>query len=275
MAQLGGSGASIMSDMERGRLLMPGERLRLGREALGLSEADIAARMHLSMSYIRALESDDYKRLPEGAFVRGYIKNYAKLVNLPADELVSLYQQINQENRVEEPAPLPPKGLSQDRRLWWVGGAVGFAVAIWLFWPTSVNLPEMPAPVVTEPEVQYLDGAEADVVELDEADEVLSENDEAVLDMTPATAAEPPVTAAADRLVVSFSELCWLRVRDASGEELYVGQRDAGQTLELAGRGPFRLTLGNAAAVSAISFNDAGVRVPQAAPGQVITVRAP
>lgn len=275
MAQLGGSGASIMSDMERGRLLMPGERLRLGREALGLSEADIAARMHLSMSYIRALESDDYKRLPEGAFVRGYIKNYAKLVNLPADELVSLYQQINQESRVEEPAALPPKGLSQDRRLWWVGGAVGFAVAIWLFWPTSVHSPAVPEPTFSEPDIQYLDDAEADSVEGAETEQALPENDAEALDMAPDAAAESAADPDSDRLVVSFSELCWLRVRDASGEELYVGQRDAGQTLELAGRGPFRLTLGNAAAVSAISFNDAGVRVPQAAPGQVITVRAP
>jgi cytoskeleton protein RodZ len=78
----------------------------------------------------------------------------------------------------------------------------------------------------------------------------------------------------ADQLALSFQEACWLRVRDGNGEELYVGQRDAGQNLQLQGTGPFRITLGNAAAVSAITFNGAAVRVPQAEPGQVVTVRA-
>ncbi|MEE4251033.1 MAG: RodZ domain-containing protein [Alcanivoracaceae bacterium] len=266
-----------MSDTERGRLLLPGERLRSGREALGLSEADIAARMHLSVSYIRALEADDYERLPDAAFVRGYIKNYAKLVNLPADELANLFKQINQESRAEEPAPSPPEPVSRDRRLWWVGGVIGFAVAIWLFWPSSV---ESPQPLVTEPAFidplePTVDDAASGIDEQGVEGEAFSAQTDELSGSESLAAEESLPESLADRLVVRFNELCWLRVRDASGEELYVGQRDAGETLELAGQGPFRLTLGNAAAVSAISFNDAGVRVPQAAPGQVITVRAP
>lgn len=270
-----------MSNTEHGRLLLPGERLRSGREALGLSEADIAARMHLSMSYIRALEADDYKRLPDAAFVRGYIKNYARLVDLPADELVSVFQQLNQESRAEEPAPLPAKSAIHDRRLWWVGGAIGFVVAVWLLWPTSVELPQPRTvePTFIEPQEPLFDDSEADADQLDGADQLppadVETDVEQGTEAQPEAVEESSAAAAADRLEVSFSELCWLRVRDANGEELYVGQRDAGQTLQLSGQGPFRLTLGNAAAVSAISFNDAGVRVPQAAPGQVITVRAP
>ncbi|MDF1629167.1 MAG: DUF4115 domain-containing protein [Alcanivoracaceae bacterium] len=263
-----------MSETEGGRLLLPGERLRSGRQALGFSEADIAARMHLSVSYIRALETDDYKRLPNAAFVRGYIKNYAKLVNLPADELVSLFQQIDQEKTADEPAPLPASSPAHDKRLWWVGGAIGFVVAIWLFWPASVDSPaRSESPAFVELDAQPFDDAEADNV--DEESQPLPDDAEVQPQAEPAATQELPEASAEDRLVVSFSELCWLRVRDVNGEELYVGQRDAGQTLELAGQGPFRLTLGNAAAVSTISFNDASVRVPQAAPGQVITVRAP
>ncbi|MCC1497302.1 RodZ domain-containing protein [Alcanivorax sp. 1008] len=263
-----------MSETEGGRLLLPGERLRSGRQALGLSEADIAARMHLSVSYVRALEADDYKRLPSAAFVRGYIKNYAKLVNLPADELVSLFQQIDQESAIEEPATLPPGSPAHDRRLWWVGGAIGFVVAIWLFWPASIDSPTSSAsPAFVELDAQPFDDVQAD--QIDEQGEPLPDDAEVEPQPEPASAQELPQASAEDRLVVSFSELCWLRVRDVNGDELYVGQRDAGQTLELGGQGPFRLTLGNAAAVSAISFNDASVRVPQAAPGQVITVRAP
>ena len=94
--------------------------------------------------------------------------------------------------------------------------------------------------------------------------------------MTPARKVETDVaTAVSDRLVIRFKEVCWLRVRNADGDEIFVGQRDESQPLQLDGRGPFRVTLGNAAAVSEILVNDASVRVPAVAPGQVITVRAP
>ena len=129
----------------------------------------------------------------------------------------------------------------------------------------------------------------ADIAE-DDADlvslEPLDENGEALPQEVPASAtpADEGVSVAsqqqleadaADRLVIRFKEVCWLRVRDLDGEELYVGQRDENQPLQLDGRGPFRITLGNVAAVSEIIVNDTSVRVPVVAPGQVITVRAP
>jgi cytoskeleton protein RodZ len=258
-----------MSDTEQGRLLLPGQRLRSGREALGLSQADIAARMHLSVSYIRALEADDYARLPQAAFVRGYIKNYARLVNLPGDELANLFQQMLDESRPASPAPAP--AADTDRRLWWIGGAAGFVLIIWLLWPTSVAQRERavePAPM-----------AETDM-SLINADEDFAEEfpeEAGPLEVPSADSAAPvmPTAPAVDRLTIRFSEACWLRVRDVDGNEIYVGERRADQPLQLEGRGPFRITLGNAAAVSAISVNDASVRIPAVAAGQVITVRAP
>ena len=261
-----------MSDTEQGRLLLPGQRLRSGREALGLSQADIAARMHLSASYIRALESDDYARLPEAAFVRGYIKNYARLVKLPGDELANLYQQMVDEARPAQPVPTPV--ADTDRRLWWIGGAAGFVLIVWLLWPASVEqreLPPEPAPVVEQTELSVIDPEEEFV------DEQVEQPLEQELPLLPVEEqAEPaPSAPTADRLTIRFSEACWLRVRDVDGNEIYVGERRADQPLQLEGRGPFRITLGNAAAVSAISVNDASVRVPAVAAGQVITVRAP
>ena len=248
-----------MTETEQGRLLLPGQRLRSGREAAGLTQAEIANRMHLSVSYIRALEADDYDRLPKAAFVRGYIKNYAKLVNLPGDELANLYQQMADEARpppVSSPPPAAP-----DRRSWWIGGAVGFALIIWLLWPVSVEQPER----------------------LTESGAMLPQDDPAT-GTGGATASVTPgqqlvttdaATASSDRLLIRFKEVCWLRVRNADGDEIYVGQRNENQPLQLDGRGPFRITLGNAAAVSEIFVNDASVKVPVVAPGQVITVRAP
>ena len=266
-----------MTETDQGRLLLPGQRLRSGREAAGLSQAEIAHRMHLSVSYIKALEADDYDRLPEAAFVRGYIKNYARLVNLPGDELANLYQQMADEARPQVaavPAPAAP-----DRRLWWIGGAAGFVLVIWLLWPASVEPPDRYTEPGVLPEVIEDAAVANDVVE--ESVEALEQELSPVPPAEQASVApsQPlevaPVSVVADRLLIRFKEVCWLRVRNADGEEIYVGQRDEGQPLQLAGRGPFRITLGNAAAVSEIVVNDASVKVPVVAPGQVITVRAP
>ena len=274
-----------MTETEQGRLLLPGQRLRSGREAAGLTQAEIANRMHLSVSNIRALEADDYDRLPKAAFVRGYIKNYAKLVNLPGDELANLYQQMADEARpppVSSPPPAAP-----DRRSWWIGGAVGFALIIWLLWPVSVEQPERLTEQLKVSEVA--DDVPAEEVELrssvsvDESGAMLPQDDPAT-GTGGATASVTPgqqlvttdaATASSDRLLIRFKEVCWLRVRNADGDEIYVGQRNENQPLQLDGRGPFRITLGNAAAVSEIFVNDASVKVPVVAPGQVITVRAP
>lgn len=273
-----------MTETEQGRLLLPGQRLRTGRETLGLTQAEIATRMHLSVSYIRALEADDYDRLPKAAFVRGYIKNYAKLVNLPGDELANLYQQMAEEAH-SQPVSTPP-ATEPDKRLWWIGGAAGFALIVWLLWPASLEQPERhiePAGVPEISEDVSVEEAATPVEPLDENGEALQQESltsvpEADEDASvePLQEVEADTTAiSSDRLQIRFKEVCWLRVRNADGDEVYVGQRDENQPLQLEGRGPFRITLGNAAAVSEIFVNDTSVRVPVAAPGQVITVRAP
>jgi cytoskeleton protein RodZ len=254
-----------MTESDQGRLLLPGQQLRKAREAKGLTEAQIAERMHLSLGYIRALEADNYAKLPEAAFIRGYIRNYAKLVNLPGDELANLFQQMVNEQTASDPSPsLIPAGEVKDRRSWWIAGAVGLVLAVWLLWPSSVQPPvEQPvAPLATPQWQQEADEEELELPEQEAEAQVVTEL---------AGSAVPAV----DRLEIRFSEDCWLRVRNVDGDEIYVGQRTGNQPLLLEGRGPFRITLGNAAAVSAILVNDASVRVPTVAPGQVITVRAP
>lgn len=274
-----------MTETEQGRLLLPGQRLRTAREALGLTQAEIATRMHLSVSYIRALDADDYDRLPKAAFVRGYIKNYAKLVNLPGDELANLYQQMAEE-KPPEPVSTPP-ATESDRRLWWVGGAAGFALIVWLLWPVSVEQerqqmePSVASEVTGDVSTDEVDITPAESV--DESGETLLQEDLAPSIQTDEDVSVAPsqevetdtASVSSDRLLIRFKEVCWLRVRNADGDEIYVGQRDENQPLQLDGRGPFRITLGNAAAVSEILVNDTSVRVPVVAPGQVITVRAP
>ncbi len=59
-----------------------GARLKAAREARGLDRKDVAQRLRLDVHIIEALETDDLERLPARTFVRGYLRNYARLVEL-------------------------------------------------------------------------------------------------------------------------------------------------------------------------------------------------
>jgi cytoskeleton protein RodZ len=65
----------------------PGRRLRIARQAKGLSQNDVASHLHLSVAIVQALEQDEHDRLPGAVFVRGYLRNYARLLGLNDDSL--------------------------------------------------------------------------------------------------------------------------------------------------------------------------------------------
>ena len=67
-----------------------GQTLASERERQGLSRSDAAQRLHMSAYQIEALETGDYSRLPKGTFLRGFVRNYAKVLGLGADEALSL-----------------------------------------------------------------------------------------------------------------------------------------------------------------------------------------
>jgi cytoskeleton protein RodZ len=69
----------------------PGRRLQQARLARKLDLSRAAAQLHLNVQTVEALERDDYTRLPDPVFVRGYIGNYARLVGLPPEQVTAAY----------------------------------------------------------------------------------------------------------------------------------------------------------------------------------------
>jgi cytoskeleton protein RodZ len=62
------------------------------RESKGWTVAHVAENLKLTSRQIEALEAEDYSRLPAAVFVRGFARNYARLLNLPADGLPGLVE---------------------------------------------------------------------------------------------------------------------------------------------------------------------------------------
>jgi cytoskeletal protein RodZ len=72
----------------------PGGRLRLAREQAKLTRADVVDRLRIKLEMVEAIENDDYTDSPSLVFVRGWLRGYAKLVNLPADEIIAIFNQL-------------------------------------------------------------------------------------------------------------------------------------------------------------------------------------
>jgi len=68
-----------------------GEQLRLAREGRGIPLREISDQTRISMHYLEAIESNDYKRLPGGIFNRSFVKAYAKYVGYDEKEAVEGY----------------------------------------------------------------------------------------------------------------------------------------------------------------------------------------
>ena len=67
----------------------PGQRLRQAREELNLSRQDVARKLRLDADLIQALEENDRDALPSQTYLVGYLRSYARLLNLPVDSIIA------------------------------------------------------------------------------------------------------------------------------------------------------------------------------------------
>ena len=68
-----------------------GGALKAEREKQGLSIHDVASKLKISGRQIESIEADQFAQLPEATIVRGFIRNYAKLLKIQADPLLDAY----------------------------------------------------------------------------------------------------------------------------------------------------------------------------------------
>ncbi|MGI9288966.1 MAG: RodZ domain-containing protein, partial [Pseudomonadales bacterium] len=115
-----------------------GERLRRARELKGLSQKDVANALNLMVSHVRAIESNRYDAQAEGEHFGGYLRSYARLVDLDPQQIIELYMSQSEgsgaDTVVLSPVQLAPQQQSQFKP----GISIGFfavvclAVAVWV-----------------------------------------------------------------------------------------------------------------------------------------------
>jgi len=248
--------------------------LRTQREARGVSLAAVAESSKISTRYLEALEGDRFDSLPAPVFVRGFLREYARVVGLDGDEVVNFYLLVVP---VKAPPAIAEKALAGERKTAgpsWLGYGllVGAILTIFLgiagaisFW--AKRHAATPAPVAAEPRTEQPRAAArqepADAAATPQAPAGAGSNSTA-----PATsvAVEPGFTAPAEpkadllQVVLEFQQDCWVEVV-IDGRRRSSEFKAGGETLSLEAKDSVLLTLGNAPAVR-VELNGRAVPLP-------------
>jgi cytoskeleton protein RodZ len=83
-----------------------GELLSAGREQAGLSIAEVANRLRMSVKQIGALERGDYTAIPSGTFLRGFVRNYAKAVGVDIETALKVLERTHTDGLAVAASPV-------------------------------------------------------------------------------------------------------------------------------------------------------------------------
>lgn len=85
-----------------------GEKLRKLRNEFRMSLHDVSKATRIQVKYLESLEMGAYEKLPADVYVRGFLRSYARYLNIDEQALVKLYERernikknLDRENHVE------------------------------------------------------------------------------------------------------------------------------------------------------------------------------
>jgi cytoskeleton protein RodZ len=260
--------ASTLSLQAVGHLLVE------AREKMGLSVDEVASRLRLMPRQVQALESGNVDALPGPAFVRGFLRNYAKLLQIDAEPLLDACRAHGPE--------LSPSQISlhseniliagRERKAWTIYLAatviVILALVAWFAYmdfSSEKAAPSQPVPAAVPHELP---------------DATMVPQPVEILPLTPSPESAPPAsaesssttapqgttaepttpTAAANmaKLVLTSSQTSWVSVVDRDGKEIFSRNVVSGSSETISGTPPLKVVIGNAAGMQ-LTFNGSTV----------------
>lgn len=200
-----------------------GDKLRLAREAAGLSLADVATRTRITQRHLEAIEKSEFSELPGRTYVTGFARAYARAIDLPeADIAASIRQELEEDQYGSRPAyeayePTDPARLPTARLTWTlviVALLLVSAYGVWRF-------------LSVEPD-EALVAAQNQAAEESEAPAAVAGTEAAPTKTGAPVAANAPVVLSA----VGSTEV-WIGFDDAAGKTENWRTLDPGETYEV------------------------------------------
>lgn len=261
--------------------------LRQAREQAGLTIEQVASQLLLAVDIIDAIEKADTQRLPASTFVLGYIRSYAKILNVPADGVIEDYNALMpQTESVSTQTPFAEaetvKSNKQPVLLYVIIAIVIGALLWWALNPSIKTEQPADAQQTTDSDSQMEAVVQdatpeefsviADTENVASAENTASHAADAAVDSStvdstagsidnPAPASVPQNEAPPldqlqglnaplfDELILTGVAESWAEVIDANGDRLFYQLINDADEIKLSGQAPFEVFLGNAPAV--------------------------
>jgi cytoskeleton protein RodZ len=252
-----------------------GRILAQAREKAGLSCEEVATRLRLTSRQVEALESGNMEALPGPAFVRGFIRNYAKLLQIDAQPLLEASRNfipdlqqahisLHTENILIE---------GRERNPWrsylMIAVLLIAMLAAWI-WYTSEDGVRQETPVDASEGFQEKPLPETVEIPLPQPmappsvpsplETPSSATADAAAPAQPATlpAEVAPAVPQSAKLKLVCAQAGWVSVTDRDGKEIFNKMIPAGGSELVEGMPPFKVVLGNAIGME-VTYNDAPV----------------
>ncbi|NCP65973.1 MAG: DUF4115 domain-containing protein [Paraglaciecola sp.] len=261
----------------------PGLILQAARQARNLSTQDVADKVRLKNSLIQDIEADNYDYNISLTFLKGYLKLYAREVGVSEAEVIAAFDSLNTQKKEPAKLQSFSKRLAtqaHDDKLMLVTYlivAVVIALAVmWWFQQSSstsvanvVDLPQSADTTVTTSDTEPLTNEsnvvaayelgttnsessaaldESRVLSLDSTNTEMNNTELSELNSSPSytiatttSAAQPGVQSVP--LVFTFTSDCWMKLTDATGDDIAYGTKKQGRVMSVEGEPPFSVIL--------------------------------
>jgi len=241
-----------------------GSLLAAARKEQNRTVEEIADELNLSVTQIRTIELDQSEGLPEPTYVRGYIRSYARLLDLNVDEVLEHYLNPNWQKgtRLDDmPRDIGSANETEKSGFFTPGKIVALIVILSVLaflWFTGKldglfgNQASTPVATVTTPSATASTSPSPQVSENTAAPEE-------ELNVIDAPRTEEAATGGAAEQVeyslsLSFSDTSWVDIRDQEGNRLAYKSYAEGEDFTVTSATVMKVFIGNAKAVSA-EFN--------------------
>jgi cytoskeleton protein RodZ len=262
-----------------------GQMLQAARLDQGMSIQDVTRQLRLSERQVTAIEADDLSKFPNRTFLRGFIRNYAKLVRKDTEEFSQLLQQTFPTTSTQaisypvDGTPFTPDHKQSRGNIIII--LVAVLVSLLLIYEvyrsggdsrqTGTNIENGTiAKTTIQLETEIEQGSKIDQIHLPsvinsngsnfnsltegaETDQQKSDSlDEKQQVKTETEVTHKPVEIGESTFHFVFNEESWVEIKDAGGKRIF-SQTSPGNTEKTiygkSGKPPFSLTIGNAANV--------------------------
>lgn len=252
-----------------------GALLAAGREELNLSVSDVARHLKLSPAQVEALEEGAYDRLPGRVFVRGFLRNYAKLLGIdPQPLLRTIDHEMPQPAVVDEPPSSPEVVMPREQPARWpmylaiAAAVIVGALAVYEFGfneaprgdekeADAAATPSPQSPVAAIPATPSLQSKPLPAAPAGPSTAPAGSTPPASAQLSrprgelTTAIAEPATAVPAGQRALRFRfELdSWVEVRDRSDKIIFSKLNRVGSEERVTGTPPFKLVVGNARGV--------------------------